>query len=123
MVVHGKNDSQKRLEKAKRNLLEIRRRLQEIRSQQNEQYFRDLDPFAKEELDSLKQERKLRKGFAIWATVVVSGWLLFIGFVVFSVGKSWLIYSDGVLMTLLATTTVNVIALSVVIAKGLFPDK
>ena len=118
-MVHGKRDYQKRFEK----LLEIRRKLQETRSQQNERYFRDLDPFAKEELDSLKQKRKLRKRYAVWATIVVSIWLLFIASVVLCVGKSWLIYSDGVLMTLLATTTVNVIALSVVIAKGLFPDK
>lgn len=54
---------------------------------------------------------------------VVSLWLLFIAFVVFSVGKSWLSYSDGVLMTLLATTTVNIIGLAYFMAKGLFPNK
>ena len=54
---------------------------------------------------------------------VVSLWLLFIALVVVSVGKSWLNYSDGVLMTLLATTTVNIIGLAYFMAKGLFPGK
>lgn len=54
---------------------------------------------------------------------VVSLWLVFIVAVVFSVGMSWLNYSDGVLIALLATTTANIIGLAYFMAKGLFPNK
>lgn len=97
--------------------------LQEGQSQQNEQHYRGLLERYREETAGIKQERELQKGVARWVKWVVSLWLLFIALVVVSVGKSWLNYSDGVLMTLLATTTVNIIGLAYFMAKGLFPGK
>ena len=75
------------------------------------------------EIDSKKQEQRLQKWFAYWAVGLVSLWLVFIVAVVFSVGMSWLNYSDGVLIALLATTTANIIGLAYFMAKGLFPNK
>ena len=75
------------------------------------------------EIDSKKQEQRLQKRFAYWAVGLVSGWLVFVAVLLVLVGISKISLSNTVLATLLATTTVNVIALSMVMAKGLFPNK
>ena len=75
------------------------------------------------EIDSKKQEQRLQKWFAYWAVGLVSLWLGFVGVLLVLVGTSLISLSNTVLATLLATTTVNVIALSMVMAKGLFPNK
>lgn len=77
----------------------------------------------KVQIDSKKQEQRLQKWFAYWAVGLVSAWLVFVAFLLVCVGNSRISLSSTVLVTLLATTTVNVIALSMVMAKGLFPNK
>ena len=75
------------------------------------------------EIDAKKQEQRLQQWFAYWAVGLVSVWLVFVAVLLVLVGMSCISLSNSVLMTLLATTTVNVIALSIVMAKGLFPNK
>lgn len=67
-----------------------------------------------------KQDTSYRKYLAIWMMIVVSFWLLLvILFVAFN--KPWCLFiSDNVLVTLLATTTVNVLGLANIVLKGLF---
>lgn len=69
-------------------------------------------------------EKEIRQGltrsFGIWSIVAVSMWLIFIVLIILLVGFGYLNYSNSVLITLLTTTTVNVVALSLVIIKGLF---
>lgn len=62
------------------------------------------------EIDAKKQEQRLQKWFAYWAVGLVSVWLVFVAVLLVLVGMSRISLSNGVLMTLLATTTVNVIA-------------
>ncbi len=80
------------------------------------------------QINAEKQKQELRGKFATWARRIVSSWLIFIAVVLIFVGAfnffySIALYSNTVLITLLAATTINVIALSMVIIKGLFADR
>lgn len=80
------------------------------------------------QIEAEKQKQDLRGKFATWARRIVSSWLIFIAVVLIFVGASNFFYSiapysNTVLITLLAATTINVIALSMVIIKGLFADR
>lgn len=98
--------------------------LREERSQQNEPHFNEIaGERYRERTAVIKQERELQRKIADWVVWVVSLWLFFIAVLMFSVGMSWLSYSDGVLIALLATTTANIIGLAYFMAKGLFPNK
>ena len=69
-----------------------------------------------------KQRQYLQRSFGVWAKWTVSLWLVMITMILVWEGVAErAIYSDNVLITLLATTTANVIALTLVIIKGLFP--
>lgn len=96
----------------------------EEQSEQNESHYEGLtDERYREVTAVIKQERKLQKRVARWVMKVVSLWLFFIAVLLVFVGMSWLNYSDGVLIALLATTTANIIGLAYFMAKGLFPNK
>lgn len=76
-----------------------------------------------EELESIKQDRVQRKNFAtkiFWVVVVYIAAVLTI--LVFY-GRSCLGFSDAVLITLLSTTTANVLSLLVIVFNYLFPNK
>ncbi len=79
------------------------------------------------ELDSVRQDIRQRKAFAPKLYVLTCIWLiLVIGIVLlqgFSEGHYHLFrLSEGVLIALLGTTTVNVVGLFYVVAKYLFPE-
>lgn len=82
---------------------------------------------AQTKIDEEEQKQELRREFATWAKWVVSIWLVFVTLVLIAVGIcnyfSITLYPNTVLITLLASTTINVIALSMVIIKGLFVVK
>lgn len=80
------------------------------------------------EYEAKAQEIRLRERFARWARITVTVWLAFIGAFLIAAGAinfffDKIPYSDAVLITLLGTTTANVIALTVLIIKGLFPGR
>ncbi len=80
------------------------------------------------ELDGLKQDILQRRTFAPKLYVLTCVWLvLVLGIVVlqgFSEGRfHFFRLSDGVLIALLGTTTINVVGLFYVVAKYLFPEK
>ncbi len=75
---------------------------------------------------SKRYDQKLRKDYANWAKKTVTLWLVFIVILLIWVGiydysaPKTSLFSESVLITLLATTTINVIALTLFIIKGLF---
>ncbi|KAA0238968.1 MAG: hypothetical protein EDM74_05350 [Armatimonadetes bacterium] len=73
--------------------------------------------FDQEVLKTLTQERSQRKAYAIAIFVVVCLWLIFVAIVVcVQLGKKDGL-SDGVLITLLTTTTANVLGLWFIVGK------
>ncbi|HEY9018168.1 hypothetical protein [Thiomicrospira sp.] len=77
----------------------------------------------KQKLKELEDTHNLRLKFA-WAIFsVVSAWLLAVGIILFfdGFGFSCFSLSENVLITVLTTTTINVIALLIIVANWLFP--
>lgn len=66
------------------------------------------------------QDTRYRKNLAIWVMWVVSLWLLFVLLIIASVPIFGLKMDKEVQMTLLATTTVNVLGLAYIVLKGIF---
>lgn len=82
----------------------------------------DLDnlPMEKQEIVRLGQDTKHRKCLVYWMMCIVSGWLLAV-LLLTSFNRLWCLeINDHVLITLLATTTLNVLGLSKIILSGLF---
>lgn len=75
-----------------------------------------------EEIESLKQDREQRKHFAIHIFYSVRAYMLLIFIVLFVQGFNIFNFSlsDTVLVTLLGTTTVNVIGIFAFVARYLF---
>lgn len=65
------------------------------------------------------QNTKDRKWLTKWAAIVVSAWL-FLVLVILALNHCLLKLSDSVLITLLTTTTFNILGLTFIVLKGLF---
>jgi len=63
---------------------------------------------------------KHRKTLVYWVMWVVSLWLFLVIFVVAISGFSFFELSDSVLITILTTTTINILGLPLIILRGLF---
>lgn len=74
-------------------------------------------------LERFNQDTKQRRILVNWMMVVVTLWLFFV--LLFTIfGNVWCLKIDRqVLITLLATTTINVLGLANIILKGLFGHK
>ncbi len=77
---------------------------------------------------SEEQKQKMQREFGDWAKLIVSWWLGFIVFLLIVVGAisffyGTQIFSDKVLITLLAATTVNVLGMVIIVIKYLFANK
>ena len=77
---------------------------------------------------SEEQKQKMQREFGDWAKLIVSWWLgsvvlllIVVGAVSFFYGTQ--IFSDKVLITLLAATTVNVLGMVIIVIKYLFANK
>lgn len=77
----------------------------------------------KEDLKGRKQDRKERKVYALLIFNLLCFWLMFDGFIFLFKGLGKLSYSDNVLITLLTTTTVNVIGIFYIVDRYLFQPK
>lgn len=66
-----------------------------------------------------KQDTIERKWLSQWAASVVSFWLILVMVVLFK-NSRYFHLSDSVLITLLGTTTLNVLTLTVIVLKSLF---
>ena len=72
--------------------------------------------------ERIKQTTQARKFFVQFTSWVVSLWLVFVAVVILLHAFKESGLSNGVLITLLTTTTINILALSVVVMKGHFSE-
>lgn len=83
----------------------------------------DIDslPLDRQEAIRYGQDTKHRKWLVCWMMGLVSIWLLVV-LLITMFNTPWCLYiKDNVLITLLATTTLNVLGLANIILNGLFP--
>lgn len=68
------------------------------------------------------QDTKFRRHLAIWVMVIVPSWLFLVIAILICDGFNLIKLQAEVLITLLATTTVNVLGLAYIVLKGIFPE-
>jgi len=73
--------------------------------------------------DITEDDKNERKHYTSLIFTLVAMWLIMVLVVFVATGKGFLKYSDSVIITLLATTTVNVIGLFVIVANYLYHTK
>lgn len=69
-----------------------------------------------------KKDTILRKSLAVWVKWTVSLWLLGVFVIILVNSFRKLNLSDGVLIALLTTTTINILGLAAIVLRGLFRD-
>lgn len=74
----------------------------------------------KEELESRRQDRRQRGRFSVWIFGFMGIYMLFILGILILAGCNVLIINDTVLISLLTTTTADVIGIFIIVAKYLF---
>lgn len=76
------------------------------------------------DLRSVKETHSLRMNSAIAIFIFVVLWMIFVGWTLHKVANQCnpFFLSDNVIIALLTTTTINVFALLVIVAKWLFPN-
>jgi hypothetical protein len=79
----------------------------------------------KESLESDRQDRKERKNYADKVYRLIFGFLVIVLLIVIASGIKWLCFnlSDNVLITLLTTTSANVIGIFMIVMRYLFKQK
>ena len=83
----------------------------------------DEDSIEKQEQIRFKQDTRHRHGLIVWMMVLIFAWLCLVIAAVFLNGPLDLGISDTVLVTLLATTTANVLGLPTIILRDLFKGR
>lgn len=95
-------------------------------SSSHEEIPQDVDEMSMDEQKKTRysQDTKYRKHLACWVMVIVPVWLATVLIILFIKGfNSCFDLSNTVMVTLLATTTVNVLGLAFIVLKGIFPQK
>lgn len=83
----------------------------------------DILPMEKQASIRFGQDTKHRKWLVCWMMLIVSIWLISV-LLITAFNRPWCLHIDEkVLMTLLATTTINVLGLANIILDGLFGDQ
>lgn len=72
------------------------------------------------EHDRFSQDTKYRSLFSDWVIIYISLYTIFVIFILVGVGHRWLTIESSVLVTLLGTTTANILGLAYIILHGLF---
>jgi hypothetical protein len=103
---------------------------QEVNSSNDDVKDRAKAEFADEEKRSIRlnndikeQDKEERKFYANLIFTTTTLWLTLVLIVFVAIGQGRLHYSDSVIITLLTTTTANVIGLSIIVANYLFRNK
>lgn len=73
--------------------------------------------------DKLENDNEARKRFGDWIFTIVVIWLFFVLLILVSVGNGTFKFDNSVLITMLTTTSVNIIGLLLVVARYLFNEK
>lgn len=68
------------------------------------------------------QDTRFRKHLANWVMAIVPCWLFLVIIILFFYGFNLIKLQIEVLITLLATTTINVLGLAYIVLKGIFPE-
>lgn len=68
------------------------------------------------------QDTRFRRYLANWVMVIVPAWLFCVILILILCGCSVISMEKEVIITLLATTTVNVLGLAYIVLKGIFPE-
>lgn len=68
------------------------------------------------------QDTRFRRHLACWVMFIVPIWLALVMAVLFLRGFRLIELPTEVLITLLATTTINVLGLAYIVLKGIFPE-
>lgn len=81
----------------------------------------DASSMDEQEVYRFKQDTAHRKTLVKWMMWVVSLWLgIVLGIVI---ANRWLLIEKEIIITLLATTTINVLGLANIILRGMFPKR
>ena len=120
----GFRDTLDRLQKKS----ETERKRQEINTASKQEKVRELrarNDHQEEDLKGKKQDRKQRKSFSYLIFIFLCVYLELVFVILFFSGFSGLAFrmADSVLITLLSTTTVNVIGIFILVVKYLFPTE
>ena len=103
--------------------IELSKIVEDIGSSENKVSRNYKKALEDEELKSRTQDREQRKKFATRIFWVVIAYIAVVFVVLFFCGYSCIYLSDAVLITLLSTTTANILSLLVIVFNYLFPKK
>ena len=73
--------------------------------------------------ERFSQDTRFRRHLANWVMIIVPAWLMSVVVLIYLHGYNTLDLDKEVLITLLATTTVNVLGLAYIVLKGIFPEE
>lgn len=85
----------------------------------------DIDELSMSEQKRMRyeQDTHFRKHFANWVMIVIPAWLLFVILILVGCGSGLMTLDSTVLVTLLTTTTVNVLGLAYIVLKDIFHNR
>ena len=83
----------------------------------------DKDDWIRQKIRRLSEDTDHRKGLITWVKYVVILWLACVVVIVAANSFTFFDLSDGVLIALLTTTTVNILGLAYIVLQGLFKIK
>lgn len=80
----------------------------------------DIDP----DLENKRygEDTRHRSKLVNWVIVLVSGWMLFVASILFLNKVYELELNTEIIITLLTTTTINILGLPIIVLKGLFKE-
>ncbi|KAF2518270.1 MgtC/SapB family protein [Flavobacterium salilacus subsp. salilacus] len=93
----------------------------EIKAEEQEITFEERQKEA--ELQRYNDDSRHRKNLVKWATTLIGIWLTAVILILVATGMPLLELSDTVMVTLLSTTTVNVLGLMIIVLNDIFKGK
>lgn len=90
----------------------------------NDDVLEDVDDksMRQQRKERFSQDTRFRRHLANWVMTIVPCWLLSVVVILFLHGLGLICLPTEVIITLLATTTVNVLGLAYIVLKGIFPE-
>ena len=73
------------------------------------------------ENEDLWNNIKLRKVLAYWSFGIITAWIILVAIVLFD--NKCLELSENIIITMLVTTTANILGLPIIVLRNLFPSK
>lgn len=96
----------------------------DTKSKKEYKQFESKNNYNKKTLSALKKKRfqdntKLRSRLSLWAFLILSVWIISVIVILFF-NEAVFCISDNVLITLLSTTTINIIGIVLIVMKDIF---